>query len=63
MINAEMWEFHGRWYALIGCEFYGWHQGRKIWIRAFWLCGHNYERARYQGKIHKVKIRMSRIKF
>lgn len=63
MIDAEMWEFHGRHYALIGCEFYGWHQGRKIWIRAFWLCGHNYERARYQGKTHKVKIRLSRIKF
>lgn len=62
MISAEVWEFHNRWYALIGCEFYGWHQGRMVWIRAFWYCGDHYERAKLHGKTHNVKVRLKWIK-
>lgn len=62
MIKAEVWEVRGQWHALIGCEFYKWHQGRMVWIRAFWHCGDSYERAKYHGKIHNVKVRLKWIK-
>lgn len=63
MIDAEAWESRNKWYALIGCEFYTWHQGRMVWIKSFWSCGDTYERAKYHGRTYKVKIRMSWIKF